>query len=95
MPDVFTYDTIPTPLRVQIAHIWKDAFGDLGRFDTPAVGAYRDVERALAREFGLFTLRQEEYESEPQALVEYFIKRATVDQVLDIIELTFKRQLSL
>ena len=27
IPDVYTYDVIPQPLRVQIVHIWFDALG--------------------------------------------------------------------
>ena len=27
VPDVYTYDTLPNPLRVQIIHIWSDTIG--------------------------------------------------------------------
>jgi hypothetical protein len=27
VPDVYTYDEIPEPLRVQILHIWQDTLG--------------------------------------------------------------------
>ena len=27
-PDVFTYDELPSELRVQVAHIWSDAIGN-------------------------------------------------------------------
>ena len=27
VPDVYTYDDIQSPLRVQIVHIWTDALG--------------------------------------------------------------------
>ena len=26
-PDVFTYDNLPKPLRIQIIHIWREAIG--------------------------------------------------------------------
>ena len=28
MPDVYTYNDLPQPLRVQIVHIWMDTLGN-------------------------------------------------------------------
>ena len=30
-PDVYVYDELPNPLRVQIVHIWENIFRDQGR----------------------------------------------------------------
>ena len=27
VPDIYQYETIPNKLRVQVIHIWRDAFG--------------------------------------------------------------------
>ncbi len=44
MPDVYSYNTISQPLRVQIVHIWQDTLGDTNeyqdRYPAPPFRAY-------------------------------------------------------
>ena len=88
-PDVFTYDSFPPALIVQIVRIWEVALGKesvhfAGSWmDNPA---YSQLHKALATEFGLFRLGDG---SGRDALVEFFVRAATADQVLDIIDLSF------
>ena len=50
-PDVYTYDDIPQPLRVQIVHILRDAIGtDIGR-SSPIGKPYEFIYDTLCREY--------------------------------------------
>jgi hypothetical protein len=35
VPDVYTYDSIPEPLKVQIIHIWNDTLGSQQEYVDP------------------------------------------------------------
>lgn len=56
MPDVYAYDELPQPLRVQIVHIVSDAFGTDNYGSDQAEQAYEFVKQTLCREFGVFEL---------------------------------------
>jgi len=96
VPDVYTYEDIPDPLRVQIVHIWKDTIGtenlNLNRNLNVQQG-YEFIVTTLCREYGLFKLPgsndygQREYMTE---LVEYFLNTEDIEKTLDAIELSFQ-----
>ena len=59
VPDVYTYDKIPQPLRVQIVHIWQDSLGNANEYQDEYNGvsrAYEFIVTTLCREYGLFKL---------------------------------------
>ena len=59
VPDVYTYESIPQPLKVQIVHIWRDALGRENEYHNSYLGtrgAYKFIVETLCREYGLFTL---------------------------------------
>lgn len=59
MPDVFSYDKIPQPLKVQIVHILNDTLGNENDYYTSSYGtkgAYQFAVDTLCREYGIFTL---------------------------------------
>jgi hypothetical protein len=61
MPDVYTYDNIPQPLRVQIVHIWQDTLGNSDQYHSQFTRdnvshAYKLIVETLCREYGIFTL---------------------------------------
>lgn len=87
--DIYTYDKVPNPLRVQIVHIWRDAMGDMNVYQNEGIDArWRFINNAIAREKGLFGLGNEDtYES---ACINWFLKTTATDDALDIIELTFR-----
>jgi hypothetical protein len=63
LPDVYRYDKIPDPLKVQIIHIWRDALGDEQAYQNEYLGAkgmYQFIVETLCREYGLFELPREE-----------------------------------
>ncbi|HOO51536.1 MAG TPA: hypothetical protein PLK94_09655 [Alphaproteobacteria bacterium] len=85
VPDVYQYETIPTELRVQIVHIIRDAFGDSGK----ALNGYKFIHETLCREYGVFSLG-EQYDSDFEAVVNFFLQTEEVDKSIDFVELTFK-----
>lgn len=94
VPDVYTYDHIPSQLRVQIIHIWLDALGRSSVYLSTADEAYRFINDALCREYGLFQL------SEPppvmrhvyteEIIANFFLQCQSNERVLDVIELVFQ-----
>jgi len=89
VPDVYQYETIPAELRVQIVHIIRDAFGDLYDFQGTEREDFKFIHEALCREYGVFSLGRE-YESNFQAVVNFFLKTQKIEEVIDVVELTYK-----
>lgn len=95
VPDVYTYDTILQPLRVQIVHIWHDTIGDPNQYHEYYLGvydAYKFIVEALCREYGVFRLTgANEYDKRNylSELANFILKEEETEQVLDAIELSF------
>lgn len=93
--DVYKYDDIPAEFRVQVIHIWRDGLGPFrayGEFDFDRKSENNDawilIHNALARELGVFSIGNE-YANPQEQCIE-FIQKADSDNVLDIIELSFR-----
>lgn len=85
MPDVYTYDTIPEKLRVQLVHILQDSFGQENRTEY-----YAHMHKALCREYGVFSLapKHEQHSSTNlMSIANYLLSTQDVEHVLDIVEL--------
>lgn len=95
VPDVYTYDNIPEPLRVQIIHIWNDTLGSQEHYSDSHLrtrGAYQVIVEILCREYGVFNLlaeemRQRNYLSELGA---FLLAERDPEKALDAIEISFK-----
>lgn len=97
VPDVYTYDTILRPFRVQIVHIWHDTIGNPNEYHDHYLGvydAYKFIVKTLCREYGVFRLTganeygNRDYLSE---LANFILQEETeTEQVLDAIELSFR-----
>jgi hypothetical protein len=97
MPDVYTYDQIPVPLKVQVVHIWRDALGDERAYQNEFLRvewAYQFVVKTLCREYGLFVLpgnesygRGRNYLTE---LTSFLLHEQDPERALDAIELSFR-----
>jgi Domain of unknown function (DUF7014)/AbiJ N-terminal domain 4 len=91
--DVYQYDDLPQPFRVQVAHIWRTAIGPygvdrLGIYEKPASNAYWNfILDAVCREKGVFTLSGGVTPIEQ--CVNYVLQAPTED-ALDIIEMSFR-----
>lgn len=96
VPDVYSYDEIPEPLRVQIVHIWQDSIGNANDYNAGylgAYGAYKLIVETLCREYGVFKLPgakeygDRNYFSE---LANFVLQEQDTDKILDAIELSFR-----
>lgn len=85
-PDVFTYDDLPTPFRVQVAHIWNDLLGHYNSLQE-VNARWVFMHNAFAREKGVFALTQDH--DHQSRCINYLLKCST-DDALDFIELVFR-----
>lgn len=92
-PDVYQYDNIPRPLRVQIAHIMRDAMGDPNSHSQHTLDIFEPIHDILCREYGQCSLSDENsflsinyYDD----VIDFLLESNDVDQVLDVVELSFR-----
>jgi hypothetical protein len=92
VPDVWIYDSLPSPFRVQVVHIWSEAFGRTEREGYGAVcpvqSAYRLFRQILCKEYGLFSLTEGHSDAFSE-VANFFLQCAEVPQCLDVIQLSF------
>lgn len=89
VPDVYVYDELPQPLRVQIVHIIQDAFGvDHYRYHY-AEKAYEFVKQTLCREYGLFELVKYP-KTDAESVINFFLNEGSTERALDVVELSFQ-----
>lgn len=94
--DIFIYNEIPQPFRVQVIHIWKDCIGNYRRPDrvfrtastSPSNGVWEFIYGQLCREYGQFVLSEKGYD--PYEQCQFFILESPVERVLDIIQISFQ-----
>lgn len=89
VPDVYVYDDLPQPLRVQIVHIISDAFGEDGYGSGHALNAYALVKSALCREYGVFELVKNP-RSDQDSVFNFFLQEESIERALDVVELCFR-----
>jgi AbiJ N-terminal domain 4 len=90
VPDVYEYDRIPEALRVQIAHILRDLFGNYVPYDTnDCLKAFKGIEQILCREYGLFHFPQKEFEGEDDRVINFLLSETDHERVLDIVQVSF------
>ena len=87
--DVYQYEDVPEPLRVQIVHIWDDVLGKPDERYQYQEEVYKFIHDALCREYGLFRLTNER-DIPYVAVVNYLLTTPDTQRVLDLIELSFK-----
>jgi len=96
IPDVYSYDKLPQPLRVQIVHIWRDTLGDEDTYNDKYLGtrsAYEFIVQTLCREYGLFSLPGSEGYGHRNCLTElanFLLKEQDPEKALDAVELSFR-----
>jgi hypothetical protein len=94
IPDVYQYENMPEPLRVQIVHIITDALGitkdRVGHPNRPK-RAYEFIHSTICREYGVFTLGQGNYDERVEEnVLQFILNESDIEKVLDVVELTFK-----
>ena len=86
LPDVYQFETLPEPLRVQIQRIIRDMFGPLDKQQTAEM--YSMLHEALAHEYGLSVLADG---TDARGRVQAFLmKTADIEHVLDAIEIAIR-----
>ena len=89
--DVYQYDTLPQPFRVQVVHILNGMFGKFEGSCRATPGQedlFNTIHHPLAKEYGVFELVQDS--SHVHESVLKFILEAETEHVLDTIELSFR-----
>ena len=72
VPDVYSYDELPKPFKVQVIHIVNDALGQMGDDRRSGRGiVFGSVNDVICREYGLLRLSEDE---EYQTLARTHIK---------------------
>jgi hypothetical protein len=99
VPDVYAYDIIPQPLRVQIVHILRDTLGSEKHFDAereysgysyPEVRSlYNFIHKTLCKEYGVFSLVEYPSGNQAKDIFEFLLNAENAEKVLDVIELCF------
>jgi hypothetical protein len=87
--EVYSYNEIPTQLRVQIIHIIEDTIGVDKGMQKGAFDAYEYMHQILCKEFGVFRLSKRNLTNAAD-IREYFLECENHEHCLDIIELAFK-----
>src|SRR5215204_2685188 len=81
LPDVYVYDALPKPLRVQVVHIVTDALGTdelHGHYEVAEL--YRRLRDLLAREYGIFGFGMAR---EPKTdLLNFFLETDDIERAL-------------
>ena len=92
-PDVYSYDCIPTPLRVQIVHIMYSTLGNTEQYASYRVReSYDSIADILCREYGVFRLpaNYDGHENKMMDLLSFFLQEKDTEKVIDVIELSFR-----
>jgi hypothetical protein len=91
MPDVYTYDEIPQPLRAQVVHILRDLFGFSESYDNNGCRrTFQRIHDVLCREYGLFHLTPKDVNTPDAKVIDFLLHHADEEQVLDTIEVAFR-----
>lgn len=92
--DVYQYDTIPGPLRVQTVQILKEVIGDSNAYSygDDSKGYYQIIVDVLRREYGVFTLPPVPVgrRSVENELFDFILQTHDTEQVIDAIEISFR-----
>ncbi len=97
VPDVYAYDMIPEPLRVQVIHIWRETLGDERSYfdqyrETQSKKAYQLVVETLCKEYGVFVLPgTKSYDRNfLKELADFLLQEQDAERAIDVIELSFR-----
>lgn len=88
-PEVYQYDRLPIEFRRQVVHIWVSAISAYESC-TP-YKFWEPIHRYFIRELGVFLLGKDRYASSEEQCINFLLEQTTpVDNILDLLELTFK-----
>ena len=85
--DVYQYNEISNKLRVQVIQIIEDSFGD--KHEPSVQELYKEIHKIFCKEYGQFSLGNK-YDSDSDALFNFFLNEKNYEHCLDIIEICFQ-----
>lgn len=92
-PDVYRYDDLPKPLRVQIVQIWDEAIGSNTHSLSFAEGLFKEARRILCKEYGVPELAdagQHLFLAKfREEVTDFFLTCQDVERCLDVIQVVF------
>ena len=86
IPDVYQYDNLPQPFRIQVVYFLRDLLGRFG-YPNSTDQWYQEVHKILATEYG--KLRLHEQGGNDEEIIVNFLLETTVEKVMDLIEVSF------
>ena len=92
VPEVYVYDDLPKPLRVQTVQIWTECLGKPNRFTMAGQQideCYKNIVKILQREYGVNKLPSgnRAYDYSYDELRDFFYETTEFDKALDVVEL--------
>lgn len=85
--DIYSYDSLPEQIKIQILHIIKDAMIDGSNYFFEG-NCYSQIVKIMRKEIGVFKLVKYP-ESDQEELFKYFLECVNVELALDVVELCF------
>lgn len=82
VPDVYEFDHIPEPLRVQVIHIWEEVLEAI-----PSAGLVETIVKILRKERGVFHLPPSRGNDWPSTEFFNYFQKASPEEALDCVEL--------
>jgi hypothetical protein len=86
VPDVFVYDDVPGPLRVQLVQLLHDGIGRDEEYNDVSLQLYSQLHKTLCREYGVFSLSKQRT-SDWTAVANHLLQTKSVEEIIDIVEL--------
>ena len=95
LPDLYTYDSIPQELRIQVTYLWAELTSISQHSSWPLSKnskkqMYQQVSQTLAREYGRLQLVENQHYNHYNLHCYAFLLNCSTEQALDIIELSFQ-----
>lgn len=84
--DVYEYESIPSKLKVQAIHIFREVI-DTEHYSKGNI--YLEIHKILCKEYGVFTLKEYAQNNE-EAIFDFLLNTEDYQKALDIIELFYR-----
>lgn len=86
--DLYSYDSIPQALKVQIVHMLEEIFNNRSHVQNQMKSQlYSISNKKLCKEYGVFHLLEDDYEKDPHnQIINFFLKNNNLYKSIDIIE---------
>ncbi len=84
--DVYEYESIPSNLKVQAIHIFREVI-DTEHYSKDNI--YLEIHKILCKEYGVFTLKEYAQNNE-EAIFDFLLNTKDYQKALDIIELFYR-----